>query len=524
MRGWTTTGQPPATERADCTGGTRRHDPVVSGALALQQLAGNRSARAVLARTPEDPVPSRGGADTAAPQMEIENGRVKLFRAVGPREAADIIRSGDFFYSPSGAGKYFAFTRQDAVNAGKALYPDRATIVETSVPRAFVPAEAGLRTPVHHPHIPARPGDAVMIEGETYVFYDPKAGGWSLHADDGAIEAMASQKLGPPKIVDSSFPVIGEPAPGAARPAATPGEVETLAPESVKENYVPEVVAENEAMVVRPGRYIAIGGALYAVMWIGGALFLVNDVIKKGPIEGTRDWGITAILTHHIAEGLGVGMGVASVAMLVLFMPSDQAGDAERIAKAEAIDSLIHQAFPGVVSEKKLLCVGACTAGNREIMDGDRYAKLYAKVSALAENAWQIDDDPVRVARRKVIEEAHRHDAERDLDERRELDEELAGYRQAMHRRPGFYVEASVGEDGRNDLADVRRAAARLKDVGFLDAVTDDPDVVAEAIWTYQSMVVKLPRPDGRIDPRGKTEAALRTGRRISMALPGRGT
>ena len=489
---------------------------------------------------PDAPTPSRGGADTAAPTMEIEGGRVKLYRGVGPAEASEVMRHGDFSYSPHGGGKYFAFTKKDAVNAAKVLYPEGATIIETSVPRAYVPDLPDAPMRVHHPHIGARE-PATLIEGEVLSFYDPRAGGWSLHVDDSALDIMNSQ-MTKPTIHESSFPIIGAAPPPAGgghgeeqpkkpppehpsaagehpSPAPAAGEIETLAPSAVPDDFVPKLAAEHEALVLKPGRYVRIGGAVYAVMMIGGVLFFINDVIAKGPIEAGKEWGLMAILTETIAQSFGGA--IAGVVGIVIFMPSDQAGHAERIAKAEVIDSLIYKAFPGVVTDKKLLCIGHCTAANREVEDTKRYYQLVGQISALVANAWEIeDDDTVRRRRRKeVVAEEHRREEEHDLAERVRFDKELAGYREAMQRPVGFYVRASVGEEGTNNPDDVKRTAKRLHELGFLDQVTDDVDALGDAIYTYQSAVLHLPKPDGRIDPRGKTEKALRAGRKISMKL-----
>jgi hypothetical protein len=71
-----------------------------------------------------------------------------------------------------------------------------------------------------------------------------------------------------------------------------------------------------------------------------------------------------------------------------------------------------------------------------------------------------------------------------------------------------------------NNPEDVHRVATRLHELGFLDRQSDDLTAIADAIYTYQSVVLRLPKPDGRIDPRGQTETALRAGRKVSMALP----
>ena len=247
----------------------RAGQPASDPRLALASALGNRALGRLLARAPnretETSGPSsrsRGGADSPAPSLEIENGRIKLYRAVGPGEAAAIIRHGDFQYSPHGAGKYFAFSKQDAINAGNQLYPGKATIVETTVPQAFVPGQPDVRETVHHPHIRAREPGAVMIEGEVMVFYDPGAGGWTIHVDDNALDAMNSQ-MSRPKIIESPLPSIGTPSRlGGGEPTRGEPNVETKAESNVERDVLtkaePSVEARVETRttpVVAPGAY-----------------------------------------------------------------------------------------------------------------------------------------------------------------------------------------------------------------------------------------------------------------------------
>jgi hypothetical protein len=83
-----------------------------------------------------------------------------------------------------------------------------------------------------------------------------------------------------------------------------------------------------------------------------------------------------------------------------------------------------------------------------------------------------------------------------------------------------FALVGSVGEKGDNRPEDVQRVAARLHALGFLDAMTTDVEKVSEAIWQYQSQVLRWPRPDGRVDVDNKTHRALKAGRKTgSMAL-----
>ncbi|HXD64775.1 MAG TPA: hypothetical protein VNV17_09170 [Solirubrobacteraceae bacterium] len=150
------------------------------------------------------------------------SGRVLLYRAISPAERDALIRHGDWEWAPSGGGKYFSFSKTDVMEAAKKLYDEDVTIVETAVPRGFIPNEPDVRETVAQPHIPAKGGAASMIHGEVYVFYDPKAGGWSLHVDDDALLVMNAQ-MTRPKIIASRQPTVGR-APSGSTPPGHDGE------------------------------------------------------------------------------------------------------------------------------------------------------------------------------------------------------------------------------------------------------------------------------------------------------------
>lgn len=161
---------------------------------------------------------TRGGPGADGPQMQTDaSGRVLLYRAIGPAERDGLIRHGDFEWAPSGGGKYFSFSKTDALEAAKKLYGQDVTIVETAVPRGFVPDQPDVRETVAQPHLPAKGSAATMIHGEVFVFYDPRAGGWSLHVDDDALLALNAQMIRP-RIIVSTLPTVGRPS-GSVPPA-----------------------------------------------------------------------------------------------------------------------------------------------------------------------------------------------------------------------------------------------------------------------------------------------------------------
>ena len=196
-------------------------------AAPLQALAGaigNRAVARLLARTPgsDDSTPSRGGPGAGGPKMETDaSGRVLLYRAIGPAERDALFRRGDFDWAPSGGGKYFSFSKTDVMEAAKKLYGQDVTIIETAVPRGFIPDKPDVSETVSQPHLPAKGGAASMIHGEVYMFYDPRAGGWSLHVDDDGLMVMNAQ-MTRPQIIDSRQPTVGRPPSGSGPPGHEP--------------------------------------------------------------------------------------------------------------------------------------------------------------------------------------------------------------------------------------------------------------------------------------------------------------
>jgi hypothetical protein len=186
------------------------------------------------------------------------------------------------------------------------------------------------------------------------------------------------------------------------------------------EKTVPKITSRrfrSSALVLKPGRYIVIGGAVYAVMMIGGVLFFINDVIAKGPIEAGKEWGLMGVLTETIA--MRAGAAIAGVVGMVIFMPATR--PARRANCRGGRDRLDH--LPGVprCRHRREAPVRRRLHGRQP---GDRglpaLHAVVSQVSALTANAWEIeDDDAVRRRRRKeVLAEEHRSEEDHDLAER----------------------------------------------------------------------------------------------------------
>jgi hypothetical protein len=175
--------------------------------------------------TKRDPAPigvgggGGGGRLPDAPRLHVDrSGRVRLYRVVTDAELASIARFGDFNPSPHGGGKYFSFNRADA-RALAAKSPGGAsayTLIETTVPRSFLPERTDLVHRVQHPHLPAGGGAAVMADGDVLIQVDRQGAGWALHVDDEALTVM-NKVASQPRIHPGAS---GKSAPGARKAKA----------------------------------------------------------------------------------------------------------------------------------------------------------------------------------------------------------------------------------------------------------------------------------------------------------------
>jgi hypothetical protein len=80
-------------------------------------------------------------------------------------------------------------------------------------------------------------------------------------------------------------------------------------------------------------------------------------------------------------------------------------------------------------------------------------------------------------------------------------------------------ITGSVGRGGKNQPHDVAAVSARMLGSGYPPGATLSE--LGDAIALYQTEVVGMPTPDGRIDPAGHTVAALRSGRRADAPVAG---
>ena len=182
---------------------------ITNPAVVARVDAATKVVHVVEANAPPTPIGKGRGAGGGrlpdAPRLQVDrSGRVKLYRTIVKAELQALVKHGDFSFAPSGGGKYFSFSAEDAL-ALAAKSPGGAeayTLIETTVPRSFLPETTDTVHKVNQPHLPARPGPASLIQGDVIIQVDRQGAGWALHVDDEALTAM-NKLITRPEIVQS---------------------------------------------------------------------------------------------------------------------------------------------------------------------------------------------------------------------------------------------------------------------------------------------------------------------------------
>jgi len=107
--------------------------------------------------SPQSQTPSTSPIATPTPS---DMNRVTLYRAIGPAELSEVLTTGTYGYSPSGGGKYFAYTYEGAVRFAKSPFNANVEMTITSID---IPSE-------------------FLSRG--YTFNDVGGAGWSIHFSD----------------------------------------------------------------------------------------------------------------------------------------------------------------------------------------------------------------------------------------------------------------------------------------------------------------------------------------------------
>ena len=279
------------------------------------------------------------------------------------------------------------------------------------------------------------------------------------------------------------------------------------------------MAAEQESQLLRPGRYVPIGRMVYAMVWVGGALLFLNDIIARGPIEAGKTWGIMGILTERIA--MTAGGAVAGAVGLVL-CHAQRPGRGRRAARGDREGRCPGRDDPRRLPRHRRPPARAlhrrCTTGNRHIFEPELFRKIRAQMEVAVAHAWTIEDDEAirRRKRREAVAAEHRHDLEKDRAREAEVDgddERLA------HPADGLLHQR---EPATRPSTSPTTSSGRPSACTSWASWTSRPPTstsLGSAIYQYQYSILHQAKPDSRVDPRGRTEAALRAGKRVSMAL-----
>jgi RHS repeat-associated protein len=124
------------------------------------------------------PSPFGGGGGPhppSPPPTPTPNGSVTLYRVIDARELAHVQRFGDYGFSDSGSGKYFAFTEEGArrfsrasINVGRQMTLTSYTIPASYLQRGYIfndPGPTGAGRSIHF-------SDDVLLD----IYLDPNTG------------------------------------------------------------------------------------------------------------------------------------------------------------------------------------------------------------------------------------------------------------------------------------------------------------------------------------------------------------
>ena len=143
-----------------------------------------------------------------------------------------------------------------------------------------------------------------------------------------------------------------KPAAGVKKPAAAPAaKKEPDTSKAPDEDFPTRVARAHGARVTRPGKFVTIGGLVYAVMLIGQTKVLVDSVRANGLVATAEGLAVGVAVESALARSIarigGIGLVRASWLAQLLMLEGDNPAQVELNRRNREIDDFIFETFPG---------------------------------------------------------------------------------------------------------------------------------------------------------------------------------
>jgi hypothetical protein len=190
-----------------------------------------------------------------------------------------------------------------------------------------------------------------------------------------------------------------KPAKGATKPTPAPVKEAEKKPSSTPDEDFPSRVARaHGARVIRPGKFVTIGGLVYAVMLIGQTKMLVDSVKANGLIKTAEGVAVGVAVESALARSIarigGIGLVRASWLAQILMLEGDNPAQIEAKRRNDDIDDFIYETFPGVLVDNPDCWLGICLGGRYVVPDRAEYDKTFEEVGKAYDEPFVLEEEP----------------------------------------------------------------------------------------------------------------------------------
>ncbi len=190
-----------------------------------------------------------------------------------------------------------------------------------------------------------------------------------------------------------------KPAADVKKPAAAPAaKKEPDTSKAPDEDFPTRVARAHGARVIRPGKFVTIGGLVYAVMLIGQTKVLLDSVKANGLIETAKGVAVGVAVESALARSIarigGIGLVRASWIVELLMLEGDNPAQVELNRRNREIDDFIFETFPGVLVDNPNCWHGICEGGRYVAPDREEYDKTFEEVGKAYDEPFVLEEEP----------------------------------------------------------------------------------------------------------------------------------